>query len=348
MSERANVAIRLSKQATPPPGNARYAIEEEVLAPLAQLTEISADADHRLDDTIDALIVSWGVRLDAPIISRLTRCRIIAVGSIGVDTVDVAAATAAGIVVTNVPDIFIEDVADHTLLLLLATWRQLKQADGLATSNRWYEGRQMLGEVPRLMGRTLGLFGFGHVARCVARRATAFGMRIIAFDPYVSELVMTRHGVEPVGLGELFQRTDLLSLHAPLNEETRHVVNRQTLELMRPGAVLVNTARGGLINEADLLDALQHGALRAAGLDVLEHEPPGPDNPLLRLPNVIVSPHVAAATTRMRRESRRRAALEVSLVLRGRWPMAAVNPSVLPRLPLERWQPYPQDRGPNA
>lgn len=345
MSDRPRVAIRLSKQATPAPGEGRYAIETSELATVADLVEVTDSPDDA--PWADALIVSWGVRVNADTIARLGRCRIIAVGSIGVDMVDVDAATAAGMVVTNVPDIFIEDVADQAMLLLLATWRRLKQADALAASNRWYEGRALLGEVPRLMGRTLGLLGFGNVARCVARRAQAFGVRIIAHDPYVSELVMTTQGVEPVGLTELFSRTDLLSIHAPLNDETRHLVNRRHLALMPAGSVLVNTARGGLIDEDALIDALDRGHLAAAGLDVLEVEPPSAGHPLLGRPDVIVSPHVAAATTRMRRESRRRAAREVALVLQGRWPMACVNPSVLPRLPLERWQPYPVDHGPN-
>lgn len=345
MSDRPRVAIRLSKQATPAPGEGRYAIETSELATVADLVEVTDSPDDA--PWADALIVSWGVRVNADTIARLGRCRIIAVGSIGVDMVDVDAATAAGMVVTNVPDIFIEDVADQAMLLLLATWRRLKQADALAASNRWYEGRALLGEVPRLMGRTLGLLGFGNVARCVARRAQAFGVRIIAHDPYVSELVMTTQGVEPVGLTELFSRTDLLSIHAPLNDETRHLVNRRHLALMPAGSVLVNTARGGLIDEDALIDALDRGHLAAAGLDVLGVEPPSAGHPLLGRPDVIVSPHVAAATTRMRRESRRRAAREVALVLQGRWPMACVNPSVLPRLPLERWQPYPVDHGPN-
>lgn len=345
MSDRPRVAIRLSKQATPAPGEGSYAIETSELATVADLVEVTDSPDDA--PWADALIVSWGVRVNADTIARLGRCRIIAVGSIGVDMVDVDAATAAGMVVTNVPDIFIEDVADQAMLLLLATWRRLKQADALAASNRWYEGRALLGEVPRLMGRTLGLLGFGNVARCVARRAQAFGVRIIAHDPYVSELVMTTQGVEPVGLTELFSRTDLLSIHAPLNDETRHLVNRRHLALMPAGSVLVNTARGGLIDEDALIDALDRGHLAAAGLDVLEVEPPSAGHPLLGRPDVIVSPHVAAATTRMRRESRRRAAREVALVLQGRWPMACVNPSVLPRLPLERWQPYPVDHGPN-
>jgi D-3-phosphoglycerate dehydrogenase len=172
-------------------------------------------------------------------------------------------------------------------------------------------------------------------------------MRVIAHDPYVSELTLSEAGVEPVSLHELFERSDYLSLHAPHNKETHHAVNAQTLALMQPHAVIVNTARGPLIDESALVTALNSGTIAAAGLDVLEQEPPAPDNPLLSLENVLISPHVASATTRMRPETRRRVGREVALVLQNKWPMSCVNPTVLPRAPLDRWQPYPMNRGPN-
>jgi D-3-phosphoglycerate dehydrogenase len=197
------------------------------------------------------------------------------------------------------------------------------------------------------MGQTLGLFAFGNVARCTARRAKAFGLNVIAYDPYVSELEMSALGVEPVGFGELLARSDYLSIHAPHNAETEHAINAAALARMKPSAIVINTARGPIIDEVALIDALRRGEIAGAGLDVLEQEPPAPDNPLLHMPNVLVTPHVASASTRMRPETRRRAAREVALVLRGRWPMSCVNPTVLPRVPLERWQPYPMSRGPN-
>ena len=143
------------------------------------------------------------------------------------------------------------------------------------------------------------------------------------------------------------QRCDYLSIHAPLNAETQHLINADALAQMQPSAIVVNTARGPIINETDLIAALQGGQIAGAGLDVLEQEPPDPANPLLAMHNVIVTPHVASATNRMRPETRRRTGREVALVLRGRWPMSCVNPTVLPRVPLERWQPVPMNRGPN-
>ena len=328
----------------------RYAPELESLAPLAEIIEIRADSPEAFAEAArdaDALIVSWGIRIDKTIIGRLHKCVVIGVGSVGVDMVDIHAATEAGIVVTNVPDVFIEEVADHAMMLLLAAGRRVRILGGMIRGGNWYQGRPLLDQVPRLMGQTLGLLAFGNVGRCMARRARAFGLQVIAYDPYVSELTIAEAGVEPVSFQALLERSDYLSLHAPLNEETRHLLNASAFARMKPTAVLINTARGGIVNEADLIDALREGAIAAAGLDVLEQEPPAADNPLLAMENVILTPHVASASTRMRPETRRRVGREVAQVLKGRWPMSCVNPTVLPRVPLERWQPYPMNRGPN-
>jgi D-3-phosphoglycerate dehydrogenase / 2-oxoglutarate reductase len=352
MSESARKTVAIALPAIARSGNVevRYDLELEALAPLADLVEVEArdpEAFLAVAADADALITSWGVNIDRRIIAGLTRCVVIGVGSVGVDMVDIEAATAAGIVVTNVPDVFIEEVADHALMLLLGAVRHVRETDRMAREGEWFKGRPLLNHVPRLMGRTLGLVGFGNVARCVARRASAFGLRIIAFDPYVGELTVTEAGVEPVSFGELLARADYVSVHAPLNSETHHLLDAAAFERMKPGVVIVNTARGGVIHEADLVEALRAGQVGAAGLDVLEQEPPAPDNPLFGMPNVIITPHVASATTRMRPETRRRVGREVALVLRNRWPMSCVNPTVLPRVALERWQPYPMNRGPN-
>ena len=147
--------------------------------------------------------------------------------------------------------------------------------------------------------------------------------------------------------GELLERSDYISIHSPHNEETEHAFSNGEFDAMKDTAVIVNTARGPIIDEPALIEALQSGKIAAAGLDVLEQEPPAPDNPLLNMENVTVTPHVASATTRMRPETRRRVGREVALVLRGKWPMSCVNPTVLPKVTLERWQPYPMNRGPN-
>jgi D-3-phosphoglycerate dehydrogenase len=324
--------------------------ELEALAPIADIVEVHADTPAEFIKGVydaDALLTSWGMRIDAEIIGGLEKCTVIGVGSVGVDMVDVAAATEAGIVVTNVPDVFIEEVADHAMMLLLDVARMTRQMSRMAAEEQWTSGRPTLSVRPRLLGQTLGLFGFGNVARCTARRAKSFGLRLLAYDPYVSELEITGAGVEPVGFNELLERSDFVSIHTPHNAETEHIFNAEALARMKPTAILINTARGPLIDEPALIAALRDGVIAGAGLDVLEQEPPAPDNPLLTMDNAVVTPHVASATTRMRPETRRRAGREVAMVLRGRWPMSCVNPTVLPRVTLERWQPYPMNRGPN-
>lgn len=329
----------------------RYAFELEALEPIgAEIVEVQAATEDEFIDgakDADAVITSWGINISEKILENLDQCIVVGVGSVGVDMVDVAAATRAGIVVTNTPDIFIEEVADHAMMLILAGARRVKEMDQIVSSGEWFKGRPILTAIPRLWGQTLGLLSFGNVARAVARRAKAFGFHIIAHDPYVTELKMTDEGVEPVSLGELLERADYLSIHPPLNKETHHMIGAKQLSLMKPTAVLVNSGRGPAVDEKALIAALEKGEIAAAALDVLETEPPDKDNPLLKMSNVIITPHVASATTRMRPETRRRVGREVSLVLTGRWPMSCVNPTVLPKVDLERWQPYPMGRGPN-
>jgi D-3-phosphoglycerate dehydrogenase len=328
----------------------RWAHELEALAPIADIIEIAAESQTEFAQAVgdvDAIITSWGFSIDQQVIDGLKQCVVIGVGSVGVDMVDVEAATAAGIVVTNVPDVFIEEVADHAMMLVLDVARMTPLMARMAREGEWYQARPILSRRPRLLGQTLGLFAFGHVARATARRAKAFGLRVIAYDPYVSELEISAAEVEPVGFHELLERSDFLSVHAPLNAETEHAIDAAALGRMKPTAAVINTARGPIIDEAALIQALRDGVIAGAGLDVTEQEPASPENPLLHMDNVLVTPHIASASSRMRPETRRRVGREVSLVLRGRWPMSCVNPTVLPRVQLERWQPYPMNRGPN-
>jgi D-3-phosphoglycerate dehydrogenase len=349
MSKR-KVAVQLPAVAREASVEQRYSLELEALGDIADIVEVDGASAATFIAGVrqaDAIITSWGIHIDKQIIAGLEKCIVIGVGSVGVDMVDVDAATEAGIVVTNVPDVFIEEVADHTIMLLLATSRRVKLMDKMVSAGDWYKGRPVLNEIPRLWGQTLGLISFGNVAKAVARRAKVFGLRVIACDPYVTELKMTGEGVEPVSFGELLARSDYLSVHPGLNEETRGMMSTAQFAQMKNTAVVINCGRGPVIDEAALISALQNGEIAAAGLDVLEKEPPSPENPLLSMDNVIVTPHAASATSRMRPETRRRVGREVALALRGKWPMSCVNPHVLPRVELERWQPYPMERGPN-
>ena len=328
-----------------------YTFEMEALAPLgAEIVEVDAKTDEdfaKAARDADALYAK-GRPITRRIIDGLERCKVISLGSVGVDSVDVAAATARGIPVTNVPDTFIEEVADHALMLILATYRRLTVMDKWVREGRWKDGRPLLHRFPRLMGQTLGLIAFGHVARAVALRARAFGLHIIAYDPYVEELVLTQHGVEPVGLADLLQRSDIVSMHAPSTADAHHMLTEEHFRLMKPEALFINTGRGPTVDERALVKALQEGWIAGAGLDVLEEEPAAPTNPLLRMDNVILTPHVASASARFDPERKRRVGRELALVLSGRWPRSCVNPSVLEKSALRRWQPYSMERGPGA
>jgi len=328
-----------------------YALELEALRPLgAEIVEVDAKSE---DDFVAAAreadaLYAKGRRITKKIIDGLERCRVISLGSVGVDSVDVAAATARGVPVTNVPDTFIEEVADHAMTLLLATFRRLTTMDRMVREGRWREGRPLLYQFPRLMGQTLGLVAFGHVARGVATRAKPFGLRVIAYDPFVEELTMSRYGVEPVSLPELLAQADIVSMHAPSTPSAQHMLREEHFRAMQRTALFVNTGRGPTVDEPALVKALQEGWIAGAGLDVLEEEPVTPSNPLLKMDNVILTPHVASASARFDPVRLRRVGQEIALVLSGRWPMSCVNPAVLDKSGLARWQPHSMERGPGA
>lgn len=330
----------------------RYDRQLAILGDIADVTEVQATSTEALIEgasDADALMTTWGVRITREVIESLQRCAIIGLASVGVDMVDVQAATDHGIVVTNAPDAFIEEVADHTMLLLLSTWRRTRSIEKMArTDGEWFKSRPLLNNFPPLRGQTLGLVAFGNVATCVARRAKAFGLNVIAHDPYVSNLAMVAEGVEPVlSLHELLERSDFVSMHSALNAETHHLIGAAELDHMKANAILLNTSRGGTVDGHALAEAIQAGKIAGAGLDVLEEEPPDLAHPLFGLDDVIIHSHVASASSMMRAASETRAAREIRLVLNGRWPMACVNPTVLPRVALERWQPVSMERGPN-
>jgi D-3-phosphoglycerate dehydrogenase len=224
---------------------------------------------------------------------------------VGLDNVDTRAAAAGGIAVASVPDYCVDEVADHALALLLAVERRIVELARQTREGGW--DFRVARPVRRLRGLTLGLVGFGRIGRAVAHRGAALGLRPLAFDPLVTE-------AEAASLEELLPRADVLSLHVPLTEETRGLIGRRELALLPGGAVVLNTSRGGLLDEAALADALAEGRLRGAGLDVLADEPPAPDHPLRTAANVVLTPHAAWYSDAAIEELRRRA-IETALEL---------------------------------
>jgi len=275
-------------------------------------------------------VYAKGMKFTKPMIDALpAKCRGIVLGSVGVDSVDVVAATVRGIPVTNCPDTFIEEVADHAMTLLLAGHRRVIEQDRMVRTGRWGEGRPALLQIPRLMGQTLGFVAFGHVARCTALRARPFGLRMKAYDPFIEELVMPAYGVEPTTLQDVLSTSDFVSMHAPATPQAQGMLKEKHFRLMKPTAWFINTGRGPTVDEQALIRALQEGWIAGASLDVLNQEPPRQDNPLLQMPNVILSAHTASASARFDPARKQHVGQELSLLLSARWPMSSVNPDVL-------------------
>lgn len=316
-----------------------FSPHQEALDPLGvTIRRVAArDGAEALAAAADAdVVIPMLMRMDRPLIEGLTRCRLIPSGGIGVDGIDVEAATERGILVTNMADTFTEDVANHTWMLLLMVARRGVWLHEMAVSGRWREAAEQLFpvmrlSVPRVTGQTLGLLAFGGIARAVARRARAFGMTCLAYDPYAAPEVFAQHGVERAGLDEVCRRADIISCHLPLTRETERLIGAAQFRLMRPGAIFLNTGRGRVVDEAALIEALQAGRLYGAGLDVLEQEPPDPANPLLHLPNVVISPHIASVSDVAYLERRRLMGRQVADVLQGHLPKGVVNAAVVGR-----------------
>jgi D-3-phosphoglycerate dehydrogenase len=328
---------------------ADHALEMEALAGIgAEIVEVKGGEDEMAAAVVDAdAIYGKGrPRITAKIINAGKKLKVVSLASVGVDSVDVDAATKLGIPVTNCPDTFIEEVADHAMTLILASWRRLVVQDQMVRKGEWAKARPMLYQFPRLMGMTLGFISFGHVARAVSKRAKPFGFQMLAYDPYIEELVMSDHDVQPVGYDELLQRSDIISMHAPGTKDAHHLMKEQHFKKMKKSALFVNTGRGSTVDEAAMIKALQEGWIAGAGLDVMETEPVGHNNPLLGMENVILTAHVASASNRFDVARKRRVGAEMALVLSGKWPRACVNPAVLEKSKLERWQPFSMERGP--
>ena len=258
---------------------AGYELEMEALQGLeAEIVEVSpASEDAFIAAARDAdALYAKGMPITKRIIDGLEQCCIIALGTVGVNSVDVPAATARGIPVTNVPDTFIEEVADHAMTLLLGTFRRLVEQDRMVREGRWREGRPQLLKIPRLMGQTLGFIAFGHVARAVARRARPFGLRMLAYDPFVGELIMSEYDVLPATLLEVLQQSDFVSMHAPATPETQSMLNETHFRQMKKTAIFINTGRGRTVDDQRLLRRCGKGGSQAPGSTSwkLSHPPP--------------------------------------------------------------------------
>ena len=285
-----------------------------------QLADACRDADG---------VVNSRAQVTRTVIAAMERCRIIVRYGIGVDTIDVAAATERGILVANVPDYCIDEVSDHALTLLLTMSRQLIAAIRLAKQDTWAISK--MPQLHRLRGQTCGLLGCGKIGSLLAGKVSALGMRVIVRDPYLSEENARRINAEIVSFGALLERSDFISLHAPLTEQTRNIFGKEAFSKMKKTAYLINAARGGLIDEAALIEALDSGVIDGAGLDVLESETNVTPvrSSLVTHPKVVVTPHTSWLSIEARAALQARAIEQVLTCLKGGMPYGLVNREVV-------------------
>ena len=305
--------------------------EREVLGAAGIELAVAPDAN---EDTLISMvgdvdgILTCFAQVTENVVRAAEKCVVIGRYGVGVDNIAVDAATELGIAVTYVPDYCVDEVSDHVMALLLAWNRRIVPLDRSVRTGGW--GSLGLGmRMMRLRGKTLGVVGFGRIGRAVCTKALAFGFEVLTSDPYLSADVAQEHGARMVDMPSLLRASDFVTLHSPLTPETTNLIGRAELEMMKPEAFLINAARGPLIDEAALYDALTSGAIAGAGLDVMVDAVPPPDHPLFKLDNVLVTPHTAFFSQEAVLELERRAAGEVASVLQGRMPDNLVNPAVL-------------------
>ena len=290
---------------------------EVIQAPSSSEEDIIKSAEYA-----DAILVTYA-KLNENILRSLKNCKAIGRFGIGVDNIDLKVAGELGISVNYVPDYCLDEVSDQAMAMIISMARKIPQSNKLVQSGRW----EMPAVVPmyRLRGKTVGLIGFGNIPRLMTPKAQAFGFNVIAADPYAPKELFEKFNVESVTMDELYERSDFISVHAPLLPETKGLVNKEAFKKMKKTAIIVNTARGPLIDEKDLIEALDNKEIGGAGLDVVETEPLPEDSALLGRDNVILAPHTAFYSVEALEELQRKAASDVARVLNGEEPIYPIK-----------------------
>ena len=295
---------------------------EDANAEVVQAPSSSEEDIIKAAEYADAILVTYA-KLNENILRSLKNCKAIGRFGIGVDNIDLKVAGELGISVNYVPDYCLDEVSDQAMAMIISMARKIPQSNKLVQSGRW----EMPAVVPmyRLRGKTVGLIGFGNIPRLMAPKAQAFGFNVIASDPYAPKELFEKYGVESVSMDELYERSDFISVHAPLLPETKGLVNKDAFKKMKDTAIIVNTARGPLINEKDLIEALDKNEIGGAGLDVVETEPLPENSPLIGRDNVILAPHTAFYSVEALEELQTKAASDVARVLNGEEPVYPIK-----------------------
>ena len=286
---------------------------------------------------VDALYCTLNEKIDKELLDRAEKLRVVGTMSVGVDHIDVEYATSKGIYVVHTPGVLTETVADHAWALLLAAARRVAEADDMIRRGEWtipWAPTMLLGH--DVYGKVLGIIGLGRIGYAVARRARGFDMKILYYDIVRRPEAEKELGAEYTTLDDLLRRSDFVTIHVPLTPETRKLIGERELKLMKKTAILVNTARGPIVDQKALTKALSEGWIAAAGLDVFEKEPIDPNDPLLRLRNVVLTPHIGSASHDTRNKMAEMAAEGIVKVLKGEKPENLYNPDVMKVMPLEK------------
>lgn len=317
-------------------------INEKGIDELKDIAEVIVQTDITPEELVnniadfDAIVVRSRTKVTSEVIEASRKLKIIARAGVGVDNVDVKAATEKGIMVVNAPQSTSITVAEHTLGVILSLARKISIADKSVKEGKWEKSKFMGRE---LSGKTLGVIGMGRIGSQVVSRCKAFNMEVLVNDPYITEEVASRLGAEVVDRETLFKNADVITIHVPLTPETKHSIGEKEFHMMKEDAFIINCARGGIINEEDLYHALKDGKIGGAGLDVFETEPPK-DNPLLSLDNLVATPHIGASTKEAQRDAAIIVAREIIKVLSGNSPMNVLNMPVLDSDTLRLIKPY--------
>lgn len=311
---------------------------------LEELNKVNAEiikADWSTEDDIikaakeaDAILTD-AAKMTRRVINSLIKCKIIVSYGIGYDHIDVVAATDNGILVVNIPDFCLEEVSNHAIALLLICAKKLIFMNDGTKSGHWTECKQTQAPMGSISGQTLGIVGCGKIGRLVAKKAQCFGLKTLGYDPYLSKSTAIEYGITLVSLPKLLREADYISIHTLLNQETRHLIGEKELRRMKSSAFLINTSRGSVIDEEALIKALEEKWIAGAGLDVFEKEPIDLNNPLLKMNNVVVTPHSAYYSDNALKRLRTSVGKETTRVLSGKWPQNVVNKTVKPKVRLK-------------
>jgi D-3-phosphoglycerate dehydrogenase / 2-oxoglutarate reductase len=322
-----------------------YDLEQKIFSELGVQLELRALSSEKeiVEGARDADIViveHATTPFTRSVVRALPRCRLIAKSAIGVDNIDLKAASEAGILVCNAADYCVEEVSDHALALILACARRTFQFDRHVRGGGWHE-LALDPPLRRISQQTVGLVGFGRIARRVAEKLSGWKLRLLAFDPYLAPEQFYNYPVEAVSLPSLLQRSDYVSLHLPLTQETRHLVGKEELALMSSDSFLINTSRGPVVDEEFLIQALRSGKLAGAALDVTEEEPLPAAHPLRSLPNVLVTPHFGANSEEALIDLRQNIIYSVAAFVSGFLPPFVVNPAAASNHSLQPYGAWP-------